>query len=75
MGGDLLDCVEAGIEPSVGSVGDSYDNALAETVRAVGIRPMVGFASARERLDPDQEAKAVRCVESRRGPGVTGRFP
>ena len=23
---------EAGIEPSVGSVGDSYDNALAETV-------------------------------------------
>jgi putative transposase len=24
--------VEAGIEPSVGSVGDSYDNALAETV-------------------------------------------
>ena len=24
--------IEAGIEPSVGSVGDSYDNALAETV-------------------------------------------
>ena len=24
--------LEAGIEPSVGSVGDSYDNALAETV-------------------------------------------
>jgi transposase InsO family protein len=24
--------VEAGIEPSVGSVGDSYDNALAETI-------------------------------------------
>ena len=24
--------MEAGIEPSVGSVGDSYDNALAETV-------------------------------------------
>jgi transposase InsO family protein len=23
---------EAGVEPSVGSVGDSYDNALAETV-------------------------------------------
>jgi putative transposase len=23
---------EAGIEPSVGSVGDSYDNALAETI-------------------------------------------
>ena len=34
---------EAGIEPSVGSVGDSYDNALAETViglfRTEVIRP------------------------------------
>ena len=27
-----LRLTEAGIEPSVGSVGDSYDNALAETV-------------------------------------------
>ena len=26
---------EAGIEPSVGSVGDSYDNALAETINAL----------------------------------------
>ncbi|MGY3530820.1 transposase InsO family protein [Bradyrhizobium embrapense] len=25
---------EAGVEPSVGSVGDSYDNALAETINA-----------------------------------------
>lgn len=29
-GGERL--AEAGIEPSVGSVGDSYDNALAETI-------------------------------------------
>ena len=28
---------EAGIEPSVGSKGDSYDNALAETIN--GMRP------------------------------------
>jgi putative transposase len=27
--------VEAGIEPSVGSVGDSYDNALAETINGL----------------------------------------
>ena len=27
--------LEAGIEPSVGSVGDSYDNALAETVNGL----------------------------------------
>ena len=26
---------EAGIEPSVGSVGDSYDNALAETINCL----------------------------------------
>jgi putative transposase len=26
---------EAGIEPSVGSVGDSYDNALAETINGL----------------------------------------
>jgi putative transposase len=26
---------EAGIEPSIGSVGDSYDNALAETINGV----------------------------------------
>ena len=30
---------EAGIEPSVGSVGDSYDNALAETVSMVFTKP------------------------------------
>ena len=28
-------CDNAGIEPSVGSVGDSYDNALAETINGL----------------------------------------
>ena len=28
-------CLDAGIKPSVGSVGDSYDNALAETVNGL----------------------------------------
>lgn len=27
--------IEAGLEPSVGSVGDSYDNALAETINGL----------------------------------------
>jgi putative transposase len=27
--------VEAGVEPSVGSVGDSYDNAIAETINGL----------------------------------------
>lgn len=30
---------EASIEPSVGSAGDSYDNALAETIRAFPVKP------------------------------------
>ena len=37
--------VEAGIEPSVGSVGDSYDNALAETIN--GLLQDRGHPSAR----------------------------
>jgi putative transposase len=32
---------EAGIEPSVGSVGDSYDNALAETLNHYRLTPVV----------------------------------
>jgi putative transposase len=33
---------EAGIEPSVGSVGDSYDNALAETINGLYASPTAG---------------------------------
>jgi hypothetical protein len=33
---------EAGIEPSVGSVGDSYDNALAETTSCNSSRLFLG---------------------------------
>lgn len=33
--GDSERLGEAGIEPSVGSVGDSYDNALAETINGL----------------------------------------
>lgn len=44
---------EAGIEPSVGSVGDSYDNALAETI--------IGLFKAEiiHRLGPWKTADAV----------------
>ena len=34
-GGSSERLAEAGIEPSVGSVGDSYDNALAETINGL----------------------------------------
>ena len=47
---------EAGIEPSVGSVGDSYDNALAETVN--------GFYKAEviHRRGPWRSFEAVELV-------------
>src|ERR1700716_873683 len=46
--------LEAGVEPSVGSVGDSYDNALAETIKR----------SLQGRDHPSARAMAV--VRSRR---------
>jgi hypothetical protein len=39
---------EAGIDPSVGSVGDAYDNALAETV--IGL--FIQFGGSDRRRDP-----------------------
>lgn len=36
---------EAGIEPSVGSVGDSYDNALAETINGLYKAEVIGSIS------------------------------
>jgi len=42
---------QAGIRPSVGSVGDSYDNALAETINGLNKAEVIqrrGFFSDRE---------------------------
>jgi len=44
---------EAGIEPSVGSVGDSYDNALAETINGLYKAEVI------HRLGPWKSAQAV----------------
>jgi transposase InsO family protein len=44
---------EAGIEPSVGSVGDAYDNALAETIIGLYKTEVI------EELDPWQSVTAV----------------
>jgi transposase InsO family protein len=44
---------EAGIEPSVGSIGDSYDNALAETINGLFKAEMV------HRCDPWRSAEAI----------------
>ena len=54
---------EAGIEPSVGSVGDSYDNALAETIN--------GLYKARSSIDEAHGATS-RPSSSRSSTGWTG---
>jgi transposase InsO family protein len=46
--------VQAGVEPSVGSVGDSYDNALAETIN--------GLYKGRDH----PSARAMAVIRSRR---------
>jgi len=51
--------VEAGIEPSVGSKGDSYDNALAETVIGLYKTELIGPQRPRVFLD-DVEFATVR---------------
>jgi transposase InsO family protein len=47
---------EAGIEPSVGSVGDSYDNALAETINGLFKTEMI------HRLGPWRSVQAVELA-------------
>ena len=43
--------VEAGIEPSIGRVGDSYDNALAETVNGLYKTEVIRRRGARKSLE------------------------
>ena len=42
---------EAGIEPSVGSVGDSYDNALAETINCLYKAEVIHRRSSWRRIE------------------------
>jgi putative transposase len=52
---------EAGIEPSVGSVGDSYDNALAETINGLYKAEVVHRRSWRSR--EELELETLRWVD------------
>ncbi len=47
---------EAGIEPSAGSVGDSYDNALAETINGLFMAEVI------HRCGPWRNFEAVECA-------------
>ena len=68
---------DAGLEPSVGSVGDSYDNALAETINGLF------KAEAIHRRGPGRNIKAVEFAtlewvdwfDHRRLPEPIGNIP
>jgi putative transposase len=47
---------EAGIEPSVGSAGDSYDNALSETINGLIKAEVI------HKLGPWKSADVVECA-------------
>ena len=53
---------EAGIEPSVGSVGDSYDNALAETINGLYKAEVIHRKSSWRRID-DVELATLKWVD------------
>jgi transposase InsO family protein len=52
--------LEAGIEPSVGSVGDSYDNALTETIKGLYKTEVI------HRRGPSRSFEAVEFANSAR---------
>ena len=68
---------EAGIEPSVGSVGDSYDNALAETIN--GLYKSRGHPSARTLAElrgrRDRDADMGRLVQQSPAAGAHRQHP
>lgn len=68
--------IEAGIEPSVGSVGDSYDNALAETVIGLFKTEVTHRRSWRSREEVEWETLGwVDRCNNRRLPGSIGNIP
>jgi len=53
---------EAGIEPSVGSVGDSYDNALAETINGLYKAEVIHRKRSWRRIE-DVEMATLKWVD------------
>ena len=66
----------AGIEPSVGSVGDSYDNALAETINGLYKAAAIHRQSWRSREAVELATPTwVDWYTSRRLPSSIGHIP
>ena len=67
---------DAGIEPSVGSVGDSYDNALAETINGLYKAEVIHRRSWRNLQDVELATlKWVDWFNHRRLLGLIGDIP
>jgi transposase InsO family protein len=56
---------EAGIQPSVGSVGDSYDNALAETVNGLYKAEVIHRRGPWRSFDPTSAPFRIRQPKTR----------
>ena len=68
---------EAGVEPSVGSVGDSYDNALAETINGLYKAEVIHRSGPWKSFDAVEYAtlKWVDWFNNRRILGPIGNMP
>lgn len=68
---------EAGIEPSVGSVGDSYDNALAETINGLYTAELIWRRGPWRSIDAVEIATLewVDCYNNRRIMESIGNLP
>ena len=72
---------EAGVEPSVGSVGDSYDNALAEKPSTASTRPRISSigvdhgAHARPSSSPRSNGSTGSTIAGCWNPSATSRRP
>jgi transposase InsO family protein len=70
---------EAGMEPSVGSVGDSYDNALAETInglyKAEVIHRRGHGAASRQSNTPPSSGSTGSTIADCSSPSATSRLP
>jgi transposase InsO family protein len=67
---------EAGVEPSVGSIGDSYDNALAETINGLYKAEVIHRRSGccRSRAPPIQLCDGFGCPMAASRPHSTPPF-
>ena len=70
---------EAGIEPSVGSVGDSYDNALAETINGLYKAEVIHRRGRGDRLRPSSSppwnGSTGSTIDGSWSPSATSRPP